>query len=107
MMKARLSKIQNWEGLAKQAQFQPAVMAALCPISLRHLERYFTHQFSQSPKEWSRQLRCRMAHQLITEGWSNKAVVMELGFSNESHLCHEFKHFYGGPPQSFARCFGR
>ncbi|HTL56803.1 MAG TPA: helix-turn-helix transcriptional regulator [Candidatus Limnocylindrales bacterium] len=105
-MKACLSRIENWEFLARQAQFQPATMAALCPVSLRHLQRFFTDHFSQTPGIWSRQLRCRIARQLITEGWSNKAVAAELGFSNESHLCHEFRRFYGGPPRSFGPRFG-
>jgi len=104
-MNARLLKIQNWEHLAREAQFQPATMAALCPVSLRHLQRFFTIRFSQTPGQWSRQLRCRLARQLIAQGWSNKAVATELGFANESHLCHEFKRLYGEPPQSFAPMF--
>jgi hypothetical protein len=43
---------------------------------------------------------------LITEGWSNKAVVAELCFANESHLCHEFKRFYAVSPQTFAPLYG-
>src|SRR5436190_11211235 len=104
-MNARLSRIENWEFLARQAHFQPAVMAALCPVSLRHLQRFFTYRFSQTPGQWSRQLRCRLAKQLIAEGWSNKAVATELCFANESHFCREFKRHFGGPPQSFAPRF--
>jgi len=104
-MNARLAKIENWERLAQQAQFQPAAMAALCPVSLRHLQRFFTSRFSQTPGQWSRKLRCRLARRLISEGWSNKAVATELGFSNESHLCREFKRYYGAPPQSFGPVF--
>ena len=98
----RLAHILNWEKLAKEAKFHPATMAALCPISLRQLERFFIERFKQTPLEWARQLRCRLACQLITQGWSNKAVVAELGFANESHLCHEFRRFYAAPPQTFA-----
>jgi AraC-like DNA-binding protein len=101
-MNGRLFKIQDWEKLARQAKFQPGVMAALCPVSLRQLQRFFAEVFDQTPREWARKLRCRMARQLVSEGWSNRAVAEELGFGNESHLCHEFKRFYNVPPQAFA-----
>jgi transcriptional regulator GlxA family with amidase domain len=92
----------DFELLAKEAKFRPGDMAALCSISLRHLERFFASAMHQSVRQWTRCLRCRLAAELISHGWSNKAVVVELGFSNEAHLCHEFKSIYGRPPQSFA-----
>jgi transcriptional regulator GlxA family with amidase domain len=102
----RLAKIADWEELAKQANFQPAVMAALCPVSLRQMERFFVERFNQAPLRWVRQLRCRLARQLIAEGWSSKAVTAELGFASGSHLAREFRHFYGDSPQAFAPSFG-
>src|SRR5262245_2776787 len=106
-MSVRLSKISDWERLALEAQFQPAVMAALCPISLRQLERFFEKQFNKTPSEWTRDLKCRIAQKLISLGWSNKAVVTELNFANESHLCHEFKRVYGRSPQAFGPVYQR
>jgi transcriptional regulator GlxA family with amidase domain len=105
-MYRRLAKISDWEELAKQANFQPAVMAALCPVSLRQMERFFVERFNQTPVRWVRQLRCRLARQLIAEGWSSKAVIAELGFASGSHLAREFRKFYGDSPQAFAPCFG-
>ncbi len=105
-MSARLSRIIDWEDLAKQAQFEPAVMAALCPISLRQLERFFEKEFKQTPTTWARELKCRIARHLISLGWSNKAVVAELNFANQSHLCHEFKRLYGRSPQAFSPLYG-
>jgi|SRR6266568_3299136 len=100
-MSGRLLKIREWEELASEAKFQPAVMAALCPVSLRQLERFFLRTFNKTPTQWTRELRCRVACQLISQGWSNKAVVAELYFANESHFCHEFKRVYGVSPQTF------
>ena len=100
-MSGRLLRIERWEILAGQADFQPAKMAALCSISLRQLERFFALRFGQTPGEWSRELKCRQALKRITEGYSNKAVVAELKFASESHFCHEFKRVYGASPQSF------
>src|SRR5689334_14739541 len=99
---APLTQIHDWESLARATGFRPENMAALCGVSLRHLERIFAAELNQTPIRWARQLRCRLARDLISQGWSNKAVVRELGFSDEAHLCHEFQHFYGKPPRSFA-----
>src|SRR5258707_3078248 len=101
-MSARLLTIRTWEELAREANFQPNLMAAMCPISLRQLQRHFTKRFSKTPGEWARELRCRLARQLIAEGMSNRAVVMELGYGNESQLCHQFKRVFGVSPQNFA-----
>jgi AraC-like DNA-binding protein len=105
-MKERPSKITEWEQLARQANFHPGVMAALCPISIRHLERLFSRAFNQTPSAWLRELRCRMAKQLISEGWSTKAVAAELDFADEAHFCHVFKRVYGVSPQTFAPGYG-
>jgi len=101
-VRKRLLKIHDWEKLAREAAFHPGTMAALCPISLRQLERFFVEHFNETPARWARRLKCRLACELIGRGWSNKAVVVELAFGNESHLCHEFKRLFGVTPQSFA-----
>jgi AraC-like DNA-binding protein len=104
-MSERLQRIQNWEQLAKQASFHPGVMAALCPISLRHLQRFFIKHFQKTPREWARDLKSRLALQMISQGWSTKAVAAELGFADDSHFCHEFKRVHGVSPQTFAPRF--
>jgi AraC-like DNA-binding protein len=99
-------QIQDWERLAREANFQPQVMAALCPISLRQLERFFKRDLKKTPSRWVRDLRCRLALKLISAGWSSKAVAAELHYWDESHFCHEFKRVYGVPPQNFAPVYG-
>jgi transcriptional regulator GlxA family with amidase domain len=101
-MSGQLLRIQDWESMARQAKFHPAGMAALCCISLRQMERFFVKRFNKTPIVWTRELRCQQARQLIAKGWTNKAVAIELGFANESHLCHEFRRVYGSAPRSFA-----
>src|ERR1035437_2628863 len=105
-MSGRLARIPNLEKLARDADFEPNVMAALCPISLRQLERYFKSEFGKTPGQWTRELQCQLARQFISQGWSNKAVAVELGFGNEAHLCHEFKRVFGVSPQTFAPLYG-
>ncbi len=105
-MSARLLRIHDWEKLAKAAKFKPSTMAALCPISLRQMQRFFEKEFAKTPRQWIRELRCQRAFQLVQEGWSNKAIAAELHFAGESHLCHEFKRVFGLSPQSYAPMFG-
>jgi len=101
----RLSRVRDWEKLARRAKFHPATMAALCFVSLRQVERFFRQRFGRTPTAWTRQLRCRLAKELISKGYSSKAVVLDLHFTDHSHLCHEFKRVYGAPPQFFAPHF--
>jgi transcriptional regulator GlxA family with amidase domain len=101
-MNRELLKAQDWEGVARDANFRPAAMAALCSISLRQLERHFANRFNKAPAEWTRELRLRLAQQRIAQGWSNKAVVAELGFTDSSHLCREFRKICGTTPQCYA-----
>lgn len=101
-MKSGLDVVQDWESLARRADFRPSAMAALCGVSVRQLERYFVLRFGKSPRRWTRELRCRLAREFISQGWSDKAVVAELKFANSAHLCHEFKMILLATPQSFA-----
>lgn len=101
-MAARLLRVKDWEAVAREAKFRPAAAAANCGVSLRQIERFFAEHFGKSPGHWMRETRCRMAKELIVKGWSNKAVVKELGFGNESHFCHQFQQFYGCSPQTYA-----
>ena len=98
-------QIGDWESLAKAANFQPQVMAAMCPISLRQLERFFKKDLKKTPSQWVRDLRCRLALKLISTGWSSKAVAAELHYWDESHFCREFKRVYRSSPQTFAPGF--
>lgn len=96
----------DWiEELAAKAQYRPARMAALWPISLRQLERVFSKRLGKTPERWTRELRIAKAKTLLSAGYSNKAVVGELGFSSDAHLCHEFKTFCGRPPQYYGSAF--
>jgi AraC-like DNA-binding protein len=101
-MHNHLSRIQDWESLGRDAGFRPPLLADLCLVSLRELERFFSARFNQTPLCWLRRLKCHLARELLAQGWSNRAVVTELGFGNDSHLCHEFKRFFGVPPGSFS-----
>lgn len=105
-MNERLQRIIDWEDLARRADFEPGKMAALCPTSLRSLERFFAQRFHKTPGEWTRELQCRLAQRLIAQGYSTKATALELKFTNEPHLCREFKKLFGVTPQTCAPLYG-
>jgi len=93
---------QDWERMAKNADFRPAKMASLCSISERHLQRIFKKYLQCTPSRWLRDLQCRLAKDLISQGYSSKAAAAELKFATEAHFCREFKKIFGNSPQSYA-----
>src|SRR6266850_5477829 len=104
-MSTRLFRIQEWEQLAQEADFQPSKMAPLCGVSLRQLERFFKEHRHTTPSYWLRQLQCRLGKQLIAEGFSTKATAAELKFGSDSHFCREFKKMFMASPQAFSPTF--
>jgi AraC-like DNA-binding protein len=97
---------QKWEQLAREADFNSAKMASLCAISGRQLQRIFRRNFDCTPSHWLRDLQCRLAKELIAQGYSNKAAAAELKFASQSHFCREFKRVFGASPQTFAPAYG-
>jgi AraC-like DNA-binding protein len=104
-MHGRVPK-QKWEQLAREADFNSAKMASLCAISERQLQRIFRRNFDCTPSHWLRVLQCRLAKELIAQGYSNKAAAAELKFASQSHFCREFKRVFGASPQTFAPTYG-
>lgn len=96
------ARAREWERVAKEADFRPARMAALCSLSERQLERVFKRHLKCTPSQWLRRLQCRMAKDLVEQGYSSKAAAAELKFATDAHFCREFKKVFGSPPQSFA-----
>ena len=105
-MSGKQVRTQDWEQVAKQAEFKPAKMASLCSMSERHLQRIFKKHLQRTPSQWLRELQCRLAKQLISQGYSSKAAAAELNFATDAHFCREFKKVFGTPPQSFAPAHG-
>lgn len=102
-----LDLVHNWEELAKEALYGPAKLASLCDITPRQLQRFFRSHFRATPGKWLLRLRCRLARGLIEQGYSDKAVVADLHFTDVSHLCHAFDRLYRCPPRHLVRAAGQ
>ena len=105
-MSGKAVRREDWEWIARRAEFKPSKMATLCAMSERHLQRIFKKHLKQTPSQWLRELQCRLAKQLISQGYSSKAAAAELNFATDAHFCREFKKVFGMSPQSFAPAHG-
>jgi len=104
-MRAKVPR-KRWEQLARVGDFNSVKLASICGISDRQLQRIFRRSFNCTPSRWMRDLQCRLARELIEQGYSNKAASSELKFASESHFCREFKRVFGASPQTFAPSHG-
>jgi AraC-like DNA-binding protein len=96
------ARAREWERLAREADFKTTRMAALCSISERQLERIFKRKLNCTPSQWLRELQCRLAKDLVAQGYTSKAAAAELKFATDAHFCREFKKVFGTSPQTFA-----
>jgi AraC-like DNA-binding protein len=92
----------DWERLAREAEYSSAKMASLQGVSARHSQRLFKKHLGCSPTQWLRMLQCRLAKDLLSQGYSSKAAAAALKFSTDAHFCREFKKVCGASPQKFA-----
>lgn len=100
-MNASPANERDWERAAREAGFRPAEMALLCSVSERQLQRLVKKRFHCTPRRWLRELQCRLAKDLVAQGYSSKAAAAELKFATDAHFCREFKKVFGAPPQAF------
>jgi AraC-like DNA-binding protein len=101
-MSARKLRIDDWDQLAREAEFCPRRLAGICGMSLRTLQRLCEQHFEKTPSELIRELRCRRALELVSQGYSNKEVAVMLKFASPTHFCHEFKKVYSRSPKAQA-----
>src|ERR1051326_2943333 len=102
-MGARLLKTASWEQLAAKANFRPKRLAELCGISMRTLQRECEKTYAKTPTELIRDLRCRLALDLVSQGYTNKEISTMLKFASPTHFCHEFRKVYSRSPRQQAQ----
>lgn len=72
--------------------------------SVRQLERHFCQTVGISARLFSKVIRFRKAAKLITSTALPLAyIAADLGYTDQSHMTHEFKRFTDLPPGLYAR----
>ena len=100
-MPSYLNGVSDWPALARAAYYRPKELAALCHVSLRQLERYFSEKAGCSPQKWLNDLRLQEAPRLLLEGHHVKELAFELGYTHPSHFIREFRRVYHCTPLEF------
>ena len=95
---SRLNAIENWNELAREADYHAARLAGLCGVSLRQLQRYFIAEMGTQPQDWLNGLRMRKAVVLIARGSSVKEAAFQLGYKQVSYFSRVFKQTHGLAP---------
>jgi AraC-like DNA-binding protein len=102
-MNNRLQQTDNWPELAPVAGYRSRMLARLCKVSVRQLERFFVKKFNQTPHQWLRTTRLRRAVELLRDGSSVKETATLLKYKAVSHFTRDFKKWSGLSPSRFAR----
>jgi len=93
--------LEEWAHLAKQARYDPEILAGLLDIGPRQLCRYTRELFNTSPREWLDERRLADAAFLLQTNDLIKGIAFDLGFKTVSHFSHKFKEHYGVSPKEY------
>lgn len=74
-------------------------LSAQCFVGKRHLERLFRTRMDLSPKQFADLIRYQNAWRGILLSRDVNELVLQLGYSDQSHLLREFKNYHGITPQ--------
>jgi AraC-like DNA-binding protein len=91
------------ERIAIESKFDLGRMAKSYLVTVRTLERHFALHLKTTPREFVRELQCRLAKPLLAAGIQNKDIAGVLKFADESHFCHVFKKVCQISPKKFGR----
>ncbi len=76
-------------------------LAVQCFIGKRHLERLFRTRMDLSPKQFADLIRYQNAWRGILLNRDVNDLVLQLGYSDQSHLLRNFKNYHGiTPPEA-------
>jgi AraC-like DNA-binding protein len=80
-----------------------ADMAAAAGLSASHFLVTFRQTFGLSPHRYVLHKRLGAAARLVAAGVKLATVAQRAGFSDQAHLCRQFKARYGLPPGKWRR----
>jgi len=98
---SRLQYITNWQDLAQRSGYNARVLARLCDVSLRQLERFTLEVHGKTPRASLRAMRMQRALELISGRTPVKEVAISLAYKSAAHFSNDFKEFFGAPPSQY------
>jgi AraC-like DNA-binding protein len=101
LRRRRITNKRAWLKLAREAKFSAANMAALSGITLRQLERHAQKVLGCTPQIWLDEQRMVAAQVLLLDTDTVKEVALELGYTQASHFCRQFKAYYEMTPTRY------
>ena len=91
----------TWNDIAQQANYRPQIVAKLCNVSFRTVQRHFRKHYQSTFTCWLRRCRMEEARRQVLHGFPLKEVGYNLGFKQPSHFTRVFKEYFGVPPSLF------
>lgn len=96
-----------YEVLKNKGNIRIDEVAAQCFIGKRQLERLFDSRMDLSPKQFVDLIRYQNTWRGISQRQEINELVLQLGYSDQSHLLREFKNYHGITPAEATRFFYR
>jgi AraC-like DNA-binding protein len=97
-MNARLTDVQDWGTLAREANWSVAALAKRLSVSTETLRQYFLKHQGKPPRAWLLRERQRQAVRLLNGGLSVKQTALSLGYKQQTNFCRWFKKQRGHCP---------
>src|SRR4051794_31383986 len=97
-MRSRLNRIGDWDGLARQANYQVAALAEACSVDPRQLGRFFLSTLKMTPGEWLERLRQQDALLFLGTGALAKEAAGKAKYAHASSFSRAFKKIHGFSP---------
>jgi AraC-like DNA-binding protein len=97
-MNTKLKHIDIRPELAQQAKWSASMLAKICGVSVRTLERHFHKQMGKTPKKWLTQKRQSQADELLRDGKTVKETATIIGYKCAQHFSRGFKKYWGYCP---------
>ena len=98
-MNPRLTQIQNWPELARQANWSATALARHCGVSKDTLRRHLHQHTGKATGNWLAELRQHQAMELLRDGSTVKETAACLGYAHQTNFTRAFKAFWGVCPK--------
>jgi len=87
----------------EHGELEIAALARRAGVSLAHASRSFVKSHGMPPQLLRRELRCRRALRLLSEGMALVDIATTTGFADQAHLTRTLRAATGAPPSQLRR----